>query len=360
MASDDLIKPYIQNQGVTGRGAIVTSDIKNVSAYRKLYQLIFQPLALYLKNVKRIYISTDGLLNKIAFASLQDASGKYLIDRYELRFLLNTRDVASKKNVMLKAGNLTCALFGGAIFDATTSTVKDSLLASRSLPRGLRGSSSWDYLPGTLSEVQSINSILKGQHWSVAAYTDMQASEKNFKDKGGANAPAIIHIATHGFYFPLQRHFTNSARTIPSVYQDAENPLMRSGLVFASANKSWLGAVVAEGDEDGILTAYELANMDLSNTQLVVLSACETGVGQIMNGEGVFGLQRALRQAGVKKMIVSLWPVSDKETAEMMEHFYSALAISKNINASFRLAQAKMRSKYPDKPALWAGFLLME
>ncbi|CAN5334901.1 hypothetical protein BH09BAC6_BH09BAC6_09380 [soil metagenome] len=359
LTNDVAIKPFIEDQGTVGRGIKMGGKKGDAGAFKKLYQLIWQPLAGNLNNIKRVYIATDGALNKVAFAALQDATGKYLMDTYELRFLLNTRDIVSPGHASLKQGKLTFALFGGATYDGISSATTDSLLGDRSLPRGLRGNSSWSYLPGTLSEVQSIGSKLKTQRWTVNTYTGQQASEKNFKRFDEPYAPSVIHIATHGFYFPLQKS-ANKTATEPDAYREAENPLMRAGLVFASANRSWLGNAVAEGEDDGILTAYELANMNLNNTQLVVLSACETGVGEIINGEGVYGLQRALRQAGVKKMIVSLWPVPDSETAEMMQLFYRSLTDSGNINESFRRAQAQMRSKYPAKPSLWAGFTLIE
>ena len=141
-------------------------------------------------------------------------------------------------------------------------------------------------------------------------------------------------------------------------YEIANDPLLRSGLILAGANYSWSGKTPIEGIEDGIATAYEISQLDLSKTQLVVLSACETALGDIRGSEGVFGLQRAFKMAGVKKMIVSLWQVPDKETAELMTAFYSYWLKGKNINEAFAQAQAEMRTKY--SPYYWAAFVLVE
>ena len=135
--------------------------------------------------------------------------------------------------------------------------------------------------------------------------------------------------------------------------------MMRSGLVLSGANHAWLESSAArDGIEDGILTAFEISQLDLSNVELVVLSACETGLGEIRGSEGVFGLQRAFKMAGVKKMIVSLWEVPDKESAELMTSFYSHWLSGKSIDEAFTQAQGNMRKKYD--PFYWAAFVLVE
>ncbi|MDZ4808081.1 MAG: CHAT domain-containing protein, partial [Bacteroidota bacterium] len=141
-------------------------------------------------------------------------------------------------------------------------------------------------------------------------------------------------------------------------YTLADDPLLRSGLIFAGGNYAWSGKTPIEGIEDGIATAYEISQLNLSNTELVVLSACETALGDVKGSEGVFGLQRAFKMAGVKKMIVSLWQVPDKETAELMISFYTYWMNGKSINEAFTQAQADMRKKY--SPFYWAAFVLVE
>jgi CHAT domain-containing protein len=133
---------------------------------------------------------------------------------------------------------------------------------------------------------------------------------------------------------------------------------LRSGIILANANKFWRGDQQVKNGEDGILTAYELAQLDWQQTSLVVLSACETGLGDVKDSEGVFGLQRALKLAGVQNTILSLWQVPDAETAELMTLFYASVLAGKSIRESFFQAQKAMRAKY--KPFAWAAFVLVE
>jgi len=134
--------------------------------------------------------------------------------------------------------------------------------------------------------------------------------------------------------------------------------LLRSGLILSGGNYAWSGKTPINGVEDGIATAYEISQLDLSKTELVVLSACETALGDIKGSEGVFGLQRSFKMAGVKKLIVSLWQVPDKETAELMTLFYADWLKGNTIENAFYKAQSKMRKKY--SPFYWAAFVLVE
>jgi len=142
-------------------------------------------------------------------------------------------------------------------------------------------------------------------------------------------------------------------------YTQSQLPLMRTGLLFAGANNAWALSNPPAGAEDGILTAFELSDLDLSGTELVALSACETGLGDIRGAEGVFGLQRALFMSGVKNIIVSLWDVPDLETMELMDQFYSHLAKGISPEQAFLLSQDEMKSRYKEQPSLWAGFVFI-
>ena len=186
-----------------------------------------------------------------------------------------------------------------------------------------------------------------------------EASEENLKTLSGTVTPQVIHIATHGFFLPEKtagKKEEGAGRG--NTYSLANDPLMRSGLILSGGNYAWSGKTPIDGVEDGIVTAYEISQLNLSSTELVVLSACETALGDIKGSEGVFGLQRAFKMAGVKKMIVSLWQVPDKETAELMTSFYSYWLGGKKIEAAFEQAQADMRKKY--SPFYWAAFVLIE
>jgi CHAT domain-containing protein len=222
------------------------------------------------------------------------------------------------------------------------------------------------YLPATKTEVENISSTLTAEKWKVNLVEDKDASEGKFKTYAGSNATSILHIATHGFAYDEKKEANESwndlGLRIGFKYQSSDDPMIRSGLLFGGANITWKGkgdSLLKSTNDDGILTALELSQMDLSNTKLAVLSACETGKGAIVGSEGTFGLQRALKLAGVDNMIVSLWKVPDDATQEMMTLFYNNLSATKKIVASFNDAQKTMRNKYPDEPIKWGGFVLI-
>ena len=340
------LSELVGNQGVSGRGNVLLTPKTNSNAYRQLYELVWRPLQSCLQNKQKLYIAADGILNKIAFTCLQD-SNQYLMDQYELHFVSSTKDIVLQKETALLA-TPAISLFGGAFFD------KDSTLS-------VSETKTWKYLPGTLTEVKNIDRLVKTK-MTVQQFTGTNASENNFKRLSGNGAPDILHIATHGYYFPRQTDSVLADDPNIGSYQFSgnSNPLVRTGLLLSNASQTWQGAASEEGTEDGVLTAYELANMDLGKTQLAVLSACETGMGDIQNGEGVYGLQRALKQAGVHKMIVSLWSVPDKETSEMMQLFYGEIGNGLPVATAFRNAQQKMRKKYQRFPAYWGAFTLVE
>ncbi len=172
-----------------------------------------------------------------------------------------------------------------------------------------------------------------------------------------SRAPDVLHIATHGFFFQNMEQELRDAEG-GSVYQKADNPMFRSGLILAGGNRDWQQQTLPAGVENGILTAYEVAQLDLRNTDLVVLSACETGLGDVQGSEGVYGLQRAFKQAGANYLLISLWKVPDAQTAELMELFYKNWLKGDTLPDAFRKAQLKMSKKY--SAYQWAAFKLIQ
>jgi CHAT domain-containing protein len=170
-------------------------------------------------------------------------------------------------------------------------------------------------------------------------------------------APGVVHIATHGFALSAD----TGARNAPeNAFAASDNNMSRTGLVLAGANHAWLGSLPWKGLEDGILTAYEVSQMDFSKTELVALSACESGLGEVRGAEGVLGLQRAFKIAGAHYLVLSLWQVPDQETQEFMSLFYKKWLLEKKpVQQAFRATQAEMRRLYPS-PYFWAGFVLVE
>lgn len=197
---------------------------------------------------------------------------------------------------------------------------------------------------------------MKEQDKEVAVYQSENASENLIKS---LNSPKILHIATHGFFIanvpdPEDQELNISERE-KAIRLD-ENPLLRSGLILAGASNPQVKETTGE---DGVLTAEEAMNLYLDNTELVVMSACETGKGEIANGEGVYGLQRAFQQAGVKNVLMSLWKVDDTATQKLMTYFYEEyLSNGENIREAFQVAQTKLKEEYPE-PYYWGAFVLI-
>lgn len=325
----------------------------------QLYDLIWKPLETNLKGVKTIYYSPTGLLHKISFATLSKSKDSYLCDNYRLELKGSTANIATTSNFDFNDHPNFC-VFGDIQYD-TPETLRDTTALI-----------TWPYLEGTKIESEKVVSILRSSNLNTDYINGKNATEAEFKIK--APLSNVVHVATHGFFFPDPDAYSYIEKQDSSIketraYRGGEkavgiynfvinkNPLMRSGLVFAGANEVW---VREEGQEkeDGVVTAQEVANLDLRNTNLVVLSACETGLGDIKGTEGVYGLQRSLKMAGVKYVIMSLWQVPDAETVEFMHKFYTKFVRTKSIKSSFYETQNEMRKKYD--PFYWAAFVLLE
>ena len=330
----------------------------NASNYDKnLYHLIIKPIEAELKPNKKLYISADGMLHQVAFAALMDGSNKRLIELFDLEQISSSRVITLRRQQPKKNSAL---LVGGINYDFNTEG-KDILYNSQVSFLDLVSdesttlNTSWQYLQGTANEVKNIETILASKSTKTRTLTDDEASETQFKSLNG-KSPDVIHIATHGFFFKNNKAQDNN----DIEFKRADNPLLRSGLLLAHANYAWQNGNNPYERNDGILTALEISNLDLSKTDLVVLSACETGLGDIEGSEGVYGLQRALKMAGVKNIMMSLWEVPDKETAEFMTSFYELWLKNNTIRQAFNKTQRKMHKLYPNNPEKWAAFVLIE
>jgi len=360
------LKEYISGSS-ENQNSYVRNDEKNSG----LYRLIWKPLEKYLDGIEKVYISPSGILNKVSFALLRVDEQNLLIDKYNLKYVGNLKEIVLRRESKSKNKILTVSIFGGINYDIDTSNIKDVVLK---LSRGNNEEwnppsnmilnnapttkvSKWNYLPGTLIEANKIKSLFESNNLKVNEFTGDEATKEALKSLNSKNSPTVLHISTHGYFFPEPQKEYKEIGT--STYVASDNPLFRSGLILAGANRIWRGGDEIEGVENGILTAYEVSNMDLMNTELVVLSACETGLGDIKGGEGVYGLQRAFKIAGAKTIIMSLWKVPDKETVELMELFYTNW-LEKNMtkHKAFSEAQKEMRKKY--EPYYWAAFVMVE
>ena len=370
------------------RGAVAIEAPK-----KSLYEILWKPLEEELTGIKTIYYSPSGLLHRINLDAIPVSETETLADKFQLIELNSTRQLVIVNQI--KIANNDAVLFGGIQFEQDTTVQKEDLmLASRSrgelsfssVDSTLRGGS-WNYLAGTEREVNSIEKIMQSTGVNTNLKKGSSATEESFKNIGTNNnpSPRILHLATHGYFFPdpdransaksgvahdsAKSEGTAKAATIRSkvefeikepVFKISDHPMLRSGLIMAGGNAAWQGKQPLEGKEDGILTAYEISQMNLSNTELVVLSACETGLGDIQGNEGVYGLQRAFKIAGVKYLIMSLWQVPDKQTSLLMTTFYKKWLEDKmTIPDAFHAAQKQLRDNGLD-PYNWAGFVLVE
>jgi CHAT domain-containing protein len=331
---------------------------------KRLYNLVIKRLEPSLGNATHILIAPDGTLNLLPFAALVDTDGKFLVERYRFTYLSSGRDLArlsvvvkSKSGVVIFADpSFDDSRGGAARANPPTTTSKTRGLRSRSL-RSMK----WERLPGTAQEAAALVKLIR----EASLFRGTKATETKLKT---VEAPRILHLATHGFFLPAAGdedaesiELPGAGRggpqvglgaTTPSVGTGPENPLLRSGLALAGANK------LTSGTEDGILTALEAAGLDLWGTKLVVLSACETGVGKIAQGEGVYGLRRALVIAGAESMLMSLWQVDDDATRDLMTGYYRRLERGSGRSEALRLSQLRMlRSDKYKHPFYWASFI---
>lgn len=320
----------------------------------RLFDMLWKPIEPYLSGVRNIYISPSGLLYRISFPSISAGKNIFLCDNYNIHIESSTGNLAWEQIPTVQISS--ALIFGGIRYGGSN----DNLV-----------SNTWEYLEGTKNEGDTIFSILEENKFNVSYLTEDNATETFFKQNAGRYD--VIHIATHGFFFDDPNNirfegengieygdisFRGTSGTIGvNSFVNNENPLMRSGLVFAGANDVW-SFTENQGTDDGVLTAQEVTQIDLRKNDLVVLSACETGLGDIKGNEGVYGLQRSLKMAGVKDIIMSLWEIPDKETVEFMCKFYEYFTSEKNIWLAFKMAQHEMRLKYD--PYYWAAFVLME
>lgn len=242
------------------------------------------------------------------------------------------------------------------LHDASASSLSEEIPANQgtgsTLPR----------LPGTALEVHAIADLMQQRHWKTSIYTGDLALKGVVQQ---AKGPRVVHLATHGFFLPDQYFHPHRAGGLGSESSALEDPMLRSGLYFAGADRARFGRPASEGLDNGVLTAMEAGNLDLIGTELVVLSACNTGRGDVKDGEGVFGLRRALSEAGAEAVLMSLWSVPDQETVDLMKLFYAKWLSGVEIHEALKWAQMEERRRVRrshagrDLPYYWGAFVLV-
>lgn len=334
----------------------------------QLCQLIWQPLEALLAGVHTLYVAPDGLLHRINLGAIPNKDGKVMAELRQLVILGSTRQlVTNRQKTDLIPASPAALLYGGITYEPgaaqpSTYTTSDNLSRQRGFDFAqtdsvLRGNV-WKYLPWTKVEISTVGDVLQKAGFSTTLRLGDTATEESVK---AARAPTVLHLATHGYFFPDPQTIPKDRTQAGAAFHLSGHPMIRSGVIMAHANHAWkTGRPLRPDLEDGILTAYEAVQLNLENTELVVLSACETGLGDIQSGEGVYGLQRAFKIAGARYLIMSLWQVPDFQAQAFMTTFYTHwLEQRQSIPDAFRAAQLEMQKQYA-KPFLWAGFVLAE
>ena len=333
----------------------------------KLTNLVWQPLAKYLASAKRVFFSPTGRLHTIGIEYLPDEDGTLFAEKYETYRLSSTRELtmAHSVNTLKKA-----TTYGGIRYEFTpdewqmrngNDEPQNNFRDIPQLSNTLRGRG-MAYLEGTKIESESIAGLLQKAKYNVTAFSDADATEESFKQLSGTGLQ-ILHIGTHGFY-ETETDLENAGLKFYTESKQSsmeDRSLSCSGLLFAGANSAIdprRNKEIPEGINDGILTAKEISRLDFNGLDLVVLSACQTGLGAI-TGEGVFGLQRGFKKAGAQTIVMSLWSVSDESTQLLMVEFFKNLTAGQSKRAAFLSAQKVVREKYPD-PMDWAAFIMVD
>jgi CHAT domain-containing protein len=313
---------------------------------RAVDEKVMQPLRALLGDSLQLLISPDGPLNLIPFGALVDERGQYLLERCSISYLTSGRDLArletprtSRSAAMVVADPVFGEPEIAQAAERSQSAKRPSLIGGADL-----SSLYFAPLSGTAHEARSIRAMFP----ESLLLTGARATESALRR---AEAPRILHIATHGFFLDeTYQANTKGSRGI-SANAKIENPLLRSGLALTGAN-------LRKGNDDGILTAMEATGLNLWGTKLVTLSACDTGVGEVINGEGVYGLRRAFVLAGAETLVMSLWPVSDYVTRELMTAYYKGLRQGQGRGEALRSVQLSMlRRKGREHPFYWASFI---
>ena len=338
----------------------------------ELYNHIWAKLGEYINEGDNVFFSPDGLLHQINIELFYDVERKRANEKYNLYRVSSTREVCLERETPAQK---SAVLYGGLKYNMSNDSL---ILESNKYDRGeaslltFRADSTmksvWSPLPATKVEVENIDAVCHQHNIASNIYATTVGNEESFKALSGKKTP-ILHLATHGFFYKNEEakkrsFFEQFDMTGQQSGGKVDNSLKRSGLILAGAQRAWNGEEIPANVEDGILLAEEISTMDLSGTDIVVLSACETGLGEITS-DGVFGLQRAFKKAGVKTLIMSLWKVDDEATSLFMQSFYKAWLGGKSKRDAFAFAQKTVR-EYSDEtksfknPKFWAAFILLD
>lgn len=326
--------------------SVAASDYRKLYSDSGLYDLIWSSIEPQLADIEDIYYSSNGIFNSISFPAICTRGRNHLMDKYKFHLLSNLSNIVSEnESESLSVDSYKVAIWGDVDYGNSSGNQPAMASPYRDIERGegLR------HLVYSAAEIDAISTIVRAANSFPKVYTGKDATETSFRARSGKKDD-ILHISTHGFFDEDDEH------------RKDYNPMYNSGLLFAGADSTWnkIDTVFIASSmlDDGILRADEIQYLDFSNCSLAVLSACKTGLGQSRNAEGVYGLQRAFKLAGVDNILMSLWNVDDQCTAELMTLFYRNLYAGNSYEEALRKAQSAIRQTYPS-PEYWGAFVLL-
>ncbi|NJO62083.1 MAG: CHAT domain-containing protein [Richelia sp. RM2_1_2] len=350
--------------GTSERGIDVT-PVEGKSQISKLQELarnldkqVMAPIRPLLGDARHLLLSPDGQLNLIPFEALKDDRNKYLVESYAFSYLTTGRDLLRLETTAKQLSNPV--VFADINYDRQETTIAaNPPVSSTAISRGSQNQRSADFttltfgkLKATLAEAEEIKKIFPNTN----VITGEKATETAIKQ---LKTPSILHLATHGFFLPnkeIKPDTHNNNQLEQPKYLNLENPLLRSGLALAGFNERQNKQ--SNNIEDGVLTALEVAGLNLRGTPLVILSACETGLGNVKLGDGVYGLRRALVIAGSQAQLLSLWQVDDNGTKDLMVKYYERIKAGKGRHAALREVQLEfLKNPKYQHPYYWASFI---
>lgn len=330
--SNEKLKYFFIEDGLRFEDAVIGGDINKVSS-------LLLPLIDRLRKYNKVYVNPDGAFNLLNFYSLKDGNDEYLIKDKTFVYINTISGITDSAD--RPQNNNFATFFGNPLFN-TKSVSNTGIQRKTVFP--FDAASNFRELPYTKIEIETASETLKNKGWRIKKFIGVQCNEEQLKN---VIAPGILHIATHGFYI-------SELDTAKRNFAFKSNPYLRSGLI--------LGSVSSNGKNlnDNVLTAYEVMDLNLKTTSLVVLSACESAKGELKPGQGVYGLQRAFKIAGAKNVLVSVRNVDDKATQILMQYFYENVAAGNTYTISLRNAQLNMLN-HPlfNDPKYWSNFILI-
>jgi len=336
---------------------------------REIWNLVWGKLNNYIEGSHHIYFSTTGLLSELNLAALPDGLDEMyrpmLVNRDMIQ-MVHAGNVVEKKQNNLGILKGPIVAFGGLNYDIDD----DEWLAETGDQKtGTRGSgyfatdstrSGFKYLPYTLSEVESLAGMAEEHSIPIKVYTGNSGLEEQYRQLAGESSPQILHLATHAAFLEDAEMDTEVLGAEKYQYNAQKDPMYRSRLMLSGANRTLKGDAIPEGVLDGVLTAQDVSTILLPNTELVVLSACETGVGDYDASEGVYGLQRAFQAVGIDNLVMTLFEINDAATSVFMQSFYEQLFEGKSYHEAMRITQIRMIESRYNQPVNWAGIILLQ